>query len=142
MTTDVLRQAGYVVNDAPNGKAGLALYHAGLHDLVISDIVMPEMEGLGLIDKLRHAVPRPRLIATSGGSRFSKSVYLPIARHLGAQRVLGKPIRPDVLLQAVAEVLAESAPLTLPYSQSGATTDPGAARGAREPPRGDPRPNS
>ena len=112
VTADILRQAGHNVNTAPGGKTGLALYHARRHDLIITDIVMPDMEGLELITGLRHAAPRPRVIAISGDSKFSESVYLRAARQLGAQRALAKPIRPDVLLQTVGEVLAEPAPPT------------------------------
>jgi CheY-like chemotaxis protein len=129
VTAEILRQAGYTVDLASDGKAGLALYHAGRHDMIITDIVMPEMEGLELVKALRHAAPRPRVIGISGDSKFSESIYLPAAKLFGAQRSLAKPIRPDVLLQAVAEVLAEPAPPTMPHPQSDATTDPGAATG-------------
>lgn len=135
MTAEVLRQAGHTVNDAPDGKTGLTLYYAGLHDLIITDIVMPDMEGIELITGLRHAAPRPRIIAISGDSEFSESLYLPAARQLGVQRAFAKPIRPDVLLQAVTEVLAEPAPSTVSRSGSDATASPGAAEGEREPPQ-------
>ena len=110
----VLRQAGHTVNDAPDGKTGLILYEAGGHDLIITDIVMPDMDGLELIMRLRHATPRPRIIAMSGDSQFSDSVYLPSALKLGVQRALAKPIRAATLLAAVAEVLAAPAPAAEP----------------------------
>ncbi|MBI4622005.1 MAG: response regulator [Verrucomicrobia bacterium] len=112
VTAAILRQAGHIVDTAPDGKTGLALYRAGRHDLIITDIVMPDMEGLEVITGLRHAAPRPRIIAISGDSKYSKSLYLPTARQLGAQRALAKPIRPEMLLQTVAEVLAEPPPPT------------------------------
>ena len=114
LTAEVLRQAGHTVSEAPDGKTGLKLYHAGPHDLIITDIVMPNMDGLELIMGLRHATPRPRIIAVSGNAQFSATVYLPVAKKLGVQRALAKPVRPEVLLQAVAEVLAEPAPPTVP----------------------------
>jgi DNA-binding response OmpR family regulator len=123
ITAEFLRQAGYTVNDAPDGKTGLMLYEAGQHDLIITDIVMPEMEGLELIERLRNAVSRPRIIAVSGGTSFSHAVYLPTAKHLGAQRTLDKPVRPDLLLRTIAEVLAEPAPPTMPRPPSGAGRD-------------------
>jgi CheY-like chemotaxis protein len=135
VTAEILRQAGHTVSAAPDGKRALALYRAGLHDLIITDIVMPDMEGLELIAGLRHAAPRPRIIAISGGSKFSGSVYLPTARKLGAQRVLAKPIRPEVLLETVAAVLAEPAPPTVPRPSPGATAGRGAAEEEREPSR-------
>lgn len=107
---EVLRRAGYTVDTAPDGKPGLALYRAALHDLIITDIVMPELEGLELMEALRRASPRPRVIAMSGDSKFSESIYLPVAEKLGAHRTLLKPIHPDALLRTVAEVLAEPPP--------------------------------
>jgi CheY-like chemotaxis protein len=106
----VLRSAGYTVDTASDGKAGLALYSTGLHELVITDIVMPDMDGLELLDALRQYNPRPRVIAMSGGSKLSVPLYLSTARQLGAQRVLSKPIELHALLQAVAEVLNGAAP--------------------------------
>ena len=93
MTAEILRQAGHTVNDAPDGRTGLALYHVGGHDLIITDIVMPDMEGLELTMGLRQATPRPRVIEISGNSQFSEPLYLPAARLLGVQRALAKPIR-------------------------------------------------
>lgn len=133
LTAEVLRQAGHIVNDSPDGKTGLALYHARRHDLITTDIVMPDMEGLDLITRLRHAAPRPRIIAISGNSNFSKPLYLSTARQLGAQRALAKPIRPDVLLEAVTAVLAEPAPPTVPRPGPDGGAGPGTARRTREP---------
>jgi CheY-like chemotaxis protein len=106
----VLRSSGHTVDTAGDGKAGLALYKTRLHELVITDIVMPDMDGLELIRNLWQAASRPRIIAISGDSNLSVELYLPIARQLGAVRILAKPFRPDVLLQTVAEVLAMPPP--------------------------------
>ena len=114
VTAEVLRSAGHTVHEAPDGKSGLKLCRAGAYDLIITDMMMPEMDGVELMVGLQHTAPRPRVIAISGGSRFSNPVYLPMAKKLGAQRVLQKPFRPEELVQAVAEVLAEPAPPTVP----------------------------
>ena len=114
ITAEVLRQAGHTVNTAPDGKTGLALHHAEQHDLIMTDMVMPDMDGVELIMALRHTEPRPRVIAISGGSQFSEVLLLPVAQRLGVQRTLAKPIQADALLQAVTEVLAEPAPPTVP----------------------------
>jgi CheY-like chemotaxis protein len=119
MTAMLLLSAGHTVDTANNGNAGLALYKSRLHDLVITDIVMDEMDGLKLIDELRQTEPRPRVIAISGGHRFSQPVYLPAAKRLGAERILAKPIMPNVLLQTVADVLAEPAPTPVRHSKGG-----------------------
>lgn len=113
MTAALLLSAGHTVDTADDGKTGLALYKTKLHDLVITDIVMDEMDGLKLIDELRQTEPRPRVIAISGGHKFSQPVYLPTAKRLGAERILAKPIMPDILLQTVADVLADQAPATV-----------------------------
>ena len=107
---DVLRLAGHAVETAGDGKTGLALYTAGRHDLIITDIVMPDMDGLELIDGLRQSQQRPRVIAMSGGSTLSVSLYLSTARQLGAQRILAKPIENRALLQTVNEILLAAAP--------------------------------
>ena len=110
VTTEILRQAGYTVDDVPDGKSGLDLLEAGQHDLVITDIAMPDMDGLELIMSLSHFDPAPRLIAISGDSQFSESLYLPTARQLGVHGTLSKPIRAELLLQTVARVLAAPRP--------------------------------
>jgi CheY-like chemotaxis protein len=106
VTSEILTEAGYAVDSAPDGKKGLELYRAGHHDVVITDISMPDMDGLELIITLVHATPKPRIIAVSGDSQMSASVFLPTARHLGAQITINKPIRAEVLLQSVAKVLS------------------------------------
>jgi CheY-like chemotaxis protein len=105
VTAEILGEAGYTVDEAPDGKSALELYEAGQHDLVITDIAMPDMDGLELIMNLSHMAPAPRLIAISGDSQFSESLYLPTARQLGVQGTLAKPIRAENLLQMVAKVL-------------------------------------
>jgi len=83
MTAELLLSAGHAVDTADDGKTGLALYKTKQYDLVITDIVMGEMDGLQLIDQLRQTDPRPRVIAISGGHQFSRPVYLPTAKRLG-----------------------------------------------------------
>lgn len=114
VTAEILRQAGHTVDTAPDGNAGLTLHRAEQHDLIITDMMMPDMDGLELVMALRHAEPRPRVIAISGGYQFSESLYLPVAQRLGVQRTMAKPLRADALLQAVAEVLAGPAAPTVP----------------------------
>lgn len=113
ITAEILRHAGHAVDTAPDGHAGLALHRAEQHDLIITDMVMPDMDGVELILALRHTKPRPRVIAVSGCSQFSAALFLPVAQRLGVQRAIAKPFGADVLLQAVAEVLAEPAPPTV-----------------------------
>jgi two-component system, cell cycle response regulator CpdR len=106
VTAEILVEAGHTVDNAPNGKSGLKLYHAKHHDLIITDIAMPDMDGLELIMGLARSDPKPRIIAISGDSQFSKSLYLPTAHQLGVQGTLSKPFRGETLLQTVNSVLA------------------------------------
>jgi two-component system nitrogen regulation response regulator NtrX len=110
VTAEILMEAGYTVDDAPDGRSGLELYRTGHQDVVITDIAMPDMDGLELIMALSKSTPKPRIIAISGDSQFSESVYLPTARQLGVQSTIGKPIRAEVLLQTVARVLGSPMP--------------------------------
>jgi DNA-binding response OmpR family regulator len=98
----VLESAGYEVLEAPNGKLALQEARAGRVDLVITDLVMPEQEGIETIRALRREVPGVGIIAISGamGPQF-----LEVARMLGAQAVLSKPVSAELLLAKVAEVL-------------------------------------
>ena len=110
VTAEILVEAGYTVDDAPDGKSGLELFQPGVHDVVITDIAMPDMDGIELIMELSRATPKPRIIAISGDSQFSESVYLPTARQMGVHCTISKPIRAEVLLKAIASLLGSPAP--------------------------------
>lgn len=110
VTAEILIQAGHVVDDAPDGRSGLELYRMRHSDIVITDIAMPDMDGLELIMALSRETPRPIIIAVSGDSQMSESVFLPTARRLGVNATMGKPIRAEMLLQTVARLLAGPAP--------------------------------
>ncbi len=101
-----LVRAGYAVEDAANGTAALEAYRRRLHDLVITDIVMPDKEGLETITTLCHLNPDVRIIAISGGGIGRADDYLVVAKKLGASRVLAKPFSVSEIVTAVAEVLA------------------------------------
>lgn len=112
ITAELLRSVGHTVDTADDGKAGLTLYRAKLHDLVITDIMMPNMDGLEVIGNLRQTGHGPHIIAMSGGSKLGLPLYLPVAKRLGVERILAKPILPDTLLQTVADVLVMPVPVT------------------------------
>jgi DNA-binding response OmpR family regulator len=103
----ILVRAGYDVDDAPNGKIAVRGYRRQRCDLVITDIVMPDEEGLGTIRELRRVDPNVKIIAISGGGLGKAGDYLGIAQMLGAMRTLAKPFLPETLLEMIAEVLAE-----------------------------------
>ncbi len=105
MLCDVLTRAGHEVATAADGRAGVARYRESRADVVITDIFMPESDGLETIRKIRCESPQARIIAISGGGRRSDFDYLPSALMLGAWRTMDKPFSPAQLLQAVAEAL-------------------------------------
>ena len=103
-----LVNAGHEVEDAVNGDIAVAAYRRQPRDLVITDLVMPEKDGLEMIMELRKLNPAVRIIAMSGGGRTLGlgQLYLESARSFGAGRILAKPFTSSALLKAVAEVLA------------------------------------
>ncbi len=107
-----LTQFGHTVLEARNGKEGLAMFPDAAAELVITDIVMPEKEGLELMGELHQLQPGLKIIAISGGGRVSAVDYLNIARFLGAAKVLAKPFSNQELLAAITELLpATTAPV-------------------------------
>lgn len=110
LIADALETAGHSVAQAADGEAGLAAQRAAPADLVISDIIMPEKEGIETIRDLKLEFPALRIIAITGGdSRLSASNLLFTARTFGADTVLTKPFSADDLLKAVDASLAARA---------------------------------
>jgi len=103
----MLEGAGYSVLTAGDGVAALALYRQQSVDLVLTDLIMPEKEGLETILELRRLAPDLKIIAMSGGGRVDADDYFPLAKAFGAARTLAKPFLAAELLATVAEVLAE-----------------------------------
>jgi CheY-like chemotaxis protein len=101
-----LTRHGYAVRAASHGVEGLQLFRAEPADLVITDLVMPEQDGLATIMELRRIAPAIRIIAISGGMIQNPQLYLKLAEKLGADRVLSKPFTLQELLTVVAEVFA------------------------------------
>ena len=101
-----LEAAGHQMVEATNGRVGLDLYRLKPTDLIITDILMPEMEGIEFILKLRKESPSVPIIAISGSGRSSTIDYLAMARRLGATAVLEKPFGREELLGVVAKALA------------------------------------
>ena len=105
MLQQMLERAGYDVIAAKNGVEAELICSQKKPNLVITDIVMPEKEGLELIRDLKLMFPDIKLIAISGGGRISSDDYLTIARGLGAIYTLKKPISQVELLNTIKELL-------------------------------------
>ena len=111
-------RAGCETRWAVDGRAGVKLFNAEPAHLVVTDIVMPNQEGIETILQLKRCEPAPRVIAISGGGRLGGRDFLLWASHLGADATLAKPFRTSELIE-VARTLLESrstgaAPAPLP----------------------------
>jgi CheY-like chemotaxis protein len=103
---EILESAGYQVVTAEDGQRGLDVFRAERPDLVITDIVMPEKEGIETIREIRNECPNAKIIAISGGGRTGNTDYLKVARRLGASDAIAKPLDPDHLIAVVQQRLA------------------------------------
>ena len=103
----VLDRADVEVTEAEDGNVGMRLFEESGHDVVITDILMPNREGIETIRDLRRAEQDVKIIAMSGGGNIDKMQLLDLARKFGADRVLPKPFTPQQVLTALDEVLAE-----------------------------------
>jgi DNA-binding response OmpR family regulator len=101
----MLSEEGHEAAAAFNGDEGLKLMAAVPFDLVITDIIMPEKEGLETINAIRRTNRTLPIIAISGGGRISSDQYLSLAQQFGADYVFQKPFRRDAFLSAVRECL-------------------------------------
>jgi CheY-like chemotaxis protein len=102
----VLERAGHAVTEAENGRKAVRALSEAPIDLVITDIVMPEQEGMETILQIRRLRPDIKIIAMSGGGRRVSMDFLPLAVRLGADRTFEKPFKPAHVAAAVSELLA------------------------------------
>jgi DNA-binding NtrC family response regulator len=99
------KNQGHEVYDAANGKDGLELIRKHSVDLVVTDIFMPEEDGIGTIMKICDNFPDVKIIAISGGGNVIDVDFLNLASCLGAQKVFQKPFDTDNFLLTVEEML-------------------------------------
>src|SRR4051812_15891914 len=98
-----LERRGHQVAEAGDGRAGLALYEKTVFDLVVTDIIMPGMEGLETVMALRKFSPHLKIIAMSAGGKGSADDYLELAARFGANRTLRKPFEAEQFMAMVEE---------------------------------------
>ncbi len=101
----ILSAAGHEIMLAADGKEGLKAFAELTPDLVITDILMPEKEGIETIGDIRKLTATIPIIAMSGGARIGNMSFLVIAKTAGATRTFAKPFEPDEVLDAVTELL-------------------------------------
>jgi len=106
----ILERAGYEVRLAPDGMRALELQRVAPADVLITDIFMPDRDGLETITAFRREFPATRIVAMSGGGvRVDGELYLEIAGVAGADVMLTKPFDPGALLQALNDLAAARA---------------------------------
>ncbi len=106
MLKQTFERAGFEVCVANNGRIGIVLYRERSFDVVITDLIMPDMEGIETITALKKSDTDAKVIAISGGGRNKPVDYLVLAEKLGANRTFSKPLDRQVLLQAVHQMIA------------------------------------
>jgi len=101
----ILQSAGYEVMLAADGLAGCAAFHRERPDLIVTDIMLPEQEGITTIRKILREQPDAKIIAISGGARFNNVDFLQIARKFGAHEVFQKPFDPKEFLETAKKLV-------------------------------------
>ena len=105
MLRKILEPKGYEVFVASDGNEGIRLYREAPTDLIITDIIIQEKEGLESIVELRKDFPEVKIVAISGGSQFVSKLSLSLAEGFGADYTFTKPVAGEELLNAVEELL-------------------------------------
>ncbi len=111
----MLVREGYEVQDAQHGRQALDIYRRWSADVVLTDLIMPEMEGFETIMALKKIKPDVKVIAMSGGGRIGPAKYLGLAEKLGAAKTLEKPFEFRKLAKALSDLLGTTpAPSLVP----------------------------
>jgi two-component system phosphate regulon response regulator OmpR len=101
-----LRIAGYKVETANDEHSALAKFEQERPSAIVSDLVLPDGEGISAIVAMRSAAPDVPIVAISGGGMFSADDLLGVATSVGANAALSKPFKPAVLVSVVQQLLA------------------------------------
>lgn len=104
----MIEREGHEALAAENGLLGLKLFQTHEIDLVITDVLMPEKDGLELIKEIRACNPEIKIIAMSGGGRISSKNYLSVAKRLGANGTLTKPFLRKDLIESLRAIFSET----------------------------------
>ena len=104
----MLEKAGHRVFEATNGIEALGAFEKCEADLVITDIIMPEKEGIETIMELRQRKPGLKIIAMSGGGRTGNTQYLHLAKSFGADNILPKPFKMCEVRDVVSRTMAQA----------------------------------
>lgn len=100
-----LKAAGYRVREARSGQEALALQSERASAILITDIFMPEADGLELIQAFRKDYPQTKIVAISGGGKRTTVDYIESAKLMGADATLKKPVEIEMLLQMLGGLI-------------------------------------
>lgn len=100
-----LLRRNFTVLEAENGKAAITHFKPLLTDLVVTDLIMPEEDGLKVVIKLRELKPSIKIIAISGGGKVGPGSYLNMAKALGADAIYSKPFSINDLIAKIEQLL-------------------------------------
>lgn len=101
----VLSRAGYSVLKSSNGREGLEILEKEPCDIVLTDIIMPEMEGIETITRIAKQYPGLKVVAMSGGGRLGNTDFLKVASQIGAVDTIAKPATAKQLLETIEKHL-------------------------------------
>ena len=103
---EILAESEHVVIEAQNGEEACEIIHETAIDLVVTDLVMPEKSGLELIMDLAENYPELPIIAVSGGGGITgRFDYLPIAKLIGAKKIVNKPFKVEEIRKLIYDIL-------------------------------------
>ena len=100
-----LKKKGFQVFTAENGNTGLELFKKESPQIIITDMLMPNKEGLETITEIRSFKNGSKIIAMSGGGSTQNMTFLQLAEKVGADLLLSKPVKPDQLIAAIEDLL-------------------------------------
>jgi CheY-like chemotaxis protein len=106
----ILTREGFSVEEASDGATGIAMFRKNPPDLVITDVFMPNRDGIEVVMELKRSYPHIKIIAMTGGGRMRMMEIGSAANILGADHMLHKPFERESLLAAVSAVLGTSSP--------------------------------
>ncbi|MEK9896551.1 MAG: response regulator, partial [Burkholderiaceae bacterium] len=90
---EMLRLAGHQVSTAMDGREGVSLFSQNPYDIVITDLIMPQQDGISVIVAIRQKSPNVRIIAISGGGTINGVDYIKLTEDLGVDATMEKPFR-------------------------------------------------
>jgi len=100
----LLQKQGGSVLEAKNGAVGIEIFKKNTPHIVLTDMLMPEKEGLETISELKSIQPSIKIIAMSSGGASHNMSFLQLAQRIGADKTISKPIKPDELIKTIKDL--------------------------------------